>query len=184
MFQIKSAPLVSVNYYAAFFLLAPAFYAYRDFKTPAWGAFLSLMINLVLNTLFVFDMKALSIALATGISSWINITFLYKKLKQQFGPIISHNGIVQLTKIAIATIGAGIITWFFQCTFFLPPTFFHFFQEAQSAMPTNVFDQIVSVAAPGSFYLVMILAISWIIKADDLLILCRLKKEKETPSTL
>ncbi|MBS0654220.1 MAG: murein biosynthesis integral membrane protein MurJ [Verrucomicrobia bacterium] len=160
-------------------VLAPAFYAYKDFKRPAIAAFIALVINLALNVLFVFGwgMQALSVALATSISSWINVIYLYKRLQGHFGPVNSPEGKKELGKGLLLCIFAGVLTWFFQDLCTTTPSFFHFFTVEQTALPSCMIDQIVALAIPGCFFLVALLSLSWLFKANDLLVLFRLKKE-------
>ncbi len=160
-------------------VLAPAFYAYKDFKTPAWAAFFSLGINLLLNCLFVFvfEMQALSVALATSLSAWFNVCYLYWRLQKHFGPILNLEGRSQTGKIVLASLGATVGAWIFECSFFLPPSLFHYFATLQQALPTNFFEQVITLAVPGTFFLFLLALCSWILKSDDLLVLFRLKKD-------
>lgn len=160
-------------------VLAPAFYAYKDMKTPARGAFISLILNLVLNCffVFVFDLKALSITLATSISSWVNVVYLYKRLKGHLGELVTPDSKKELIKMCLVTVSAGIATWFFANYLYIPPALFHFFADEQSALSQNLVDQVVYFTVPALFYGVMLLLFSWIMKANDLLVLCRLKKD-------
>ena len=164
-------------------ILAPAFNAYKDFKRPAIGACLSLGINFLLNCIFIFifDMKAISITLATSIAAWVNVIYLYSHLKKHFGVVVSSTGIRQISKLISITFACALMSWLFQYHYFVPPTFFHFFQDAQILLSTNLIDQIVALAVPVSLYFMLILAVSWLFKADDLLVLCKLKKETKSP---
>jgi putative peptidoglycan lipid II flippase len=66
-------------------ILAPIFYAQKDFKTPMRGSLLAVSFNLVLNSFFVFLLKsnAEGIALATSISSWVNCLYLFYRLSEE-----------------------------------------------------------------------------------------------------
>jgi len=160
-------------------ILAPAFNAYKDFKRPAIGACLSLVINFVLNCIFIFafDMKTISITLATSIASWVNVLYLYWHLKKHFGTVLSTNGMQQISKLIVIVAASALLSWLFQYTYFVPPALFHFFQDAQMMLSTHIFDQIIALVIPGSIYFSLILLLSWIIKADDVLVLCKMKKE-------
>lgn len=59
-------------------LLATAFYAQKDYKTPTILALLSVLLNITLNTLFVYTLHLgpISIALATSLASLFNATTL------------------------------------------------------------------------------------------------------------
>lgn len=64
-------------------LMAPAFYAKKNYKTPTRASLAAMGINCVLNGLCVgwFEMGAFSVALATSVSAWINCALLWKTLK-------------------------------------------------------------------------------------------------------
>jgi putative peptidoglycan lipid II flippase len=160
-------------------VLAPAFYAYKDFKTPARAAFLALFMNFILNCLFifVFEMKTISVTLATSISAWINVIYLYSKLHRQFGKIFSHEGLSQIQRLSLISCIAGAATWIFQNLFFLPPTIFDWCIEFQKALPMNFIEQVMSLAIPGTFFLLLLCFLAFWQKSEDLLVLFRIKKD-------
>jgi putative peptidoglycan lipid II flippase len=160
-------------------VLAPAFYAYKDFKTPARAAFLSLFLNFILNSLFIFgfEMKTISVTLATSISSWVNVIYLYSRLYRQFGEVISYDGLGQLRRLFGICLLAGAATWTLQNLFFLPPTLFDWCMEYQKSLPTNFIEQAMSLAIPGIFFLLTLCFLSFAFKVEDLLVLFRIKKD-------
>lgn len=91
-------------------LLAPAFYARRDFWTPTLGSLLSVAINLVLNLLmvFVFHFGAMSIALCTSITAFFNMRFLLRRLHIEVMPDL----IIPFMKIIASAVTAGLVTLF------------------------------------------------------------------------
>jgi len=71
-------------------VLAPGFYARQDTKTPMKIGIFALLINMVFNLAFVGSMLWLDIpgahaglALASGVSAWLNAGLLYYHLKKQ-----------------------------------------------------------------------------------------------------
>ncbi|MCH1430518.1 MAG: murein biosynthesis integral membrane protein MurJ [Chlamydiales bacterium] len=60
-------------------LLANFFYSQHDYKTPSISSVVSVVCNVILNTIFIFylEMGAVSVALSTSISSLFNCAFLY-----------------------------------------------------------------------------------------------------------
>jgi putative peptidoglycan lipid II flippase len=164
-------------------VLAPAFYALKDYRTPTIGAILSLVVNLVLNAfmVFVLEWKALSVALATSISSWINIAYLYRKLENHSGKILSDEGAQEFFKVVSVSLLAGALTWIIQTRFFVPASFFQFFGYETDILPTNLHDQIMSVVTSGLTFLGSTLLFAWLMKADDMLALFNLHK-KTPPS--
>jgi len=95
-------------------ILAPAFYAKRDYSTPAIAFATSTVINIGLNSLFVFyfHLGASSIALATAFSSFYNLIFLYSRLQRR--PRFSGT----ITKVAIAALLSGLAAYLFDRIFF------------------------------------------------------------------
>ncbi len=66
-------------------LLAQGFYAKKSYKPPLLASLSAVAVNLFLNAFFVFGLGwgAISIALATSASSWINCLILYKFLQNR-----------------------------------------------------------------------------------------------------
>lgn len=159
-------------------VLGPAFYAFKDFKTPAKAAFLSLIINFVLNCVFIFGMgfSALSVALATSISSWANILYLYNNLKKHYDQVVSPEGLHEAIKVLAISVGSALVAALFQAYYFTTPQLFHLFKGTQDSLPTGFFDQIVYLAIPGLFYITLLIVTAWIFKAKDLLVLLRIKR--------
>ncbi len=164
-------------------VLAPAFYAHKDYKTPMIGACISLVINALLDSsfVFIFGMKALSVALATSVASWCNVLFLYRALEKKSGRILTEVGGEEFFKIVAISFFAGAVTWFLQTRFFTPATFFHFFTIP--ALPTVLLDQIKAVALSGCTFLGCILLFAFTARSHDLLGLFRLKPTR-SPATL
>lgn len=70
-------------------ILAPAFYARKDMKTPVKVAIIALLSNVVLNLLLIGPFAHVGLAAATTISAFINAGLLYWYLTQQgvFSPM-------------------------------------------------------------------------------------------------
>jgi putative peptidoglycan lipid II flippase len=71
-------------------ILAPAFYARKDPRTPVRIAVIALLVNLVFNLLFVVPMVMNDIpgphaglALATSVAAWVNAALLYRMLRRR-----------------------------------------------------------------------------------------------------
>jgi putative peptidoglycan lipid II flippase len=168
-------------------VLAPAFYAYKDFRTPTWGAIISLVTNLVLNAfmVFVLEWKAMSVALATSISSWLNILYLYRKLEAHSGRILTEDGAQEFFKVISVSTVAGAITWLIQTRFFAPASLFTFFVNNSEALPVTFVSQAIALALPTCTFITLTLVFAWMVKAHDLLALFRIKKpEIELPTEM
>ncbi len=66
-------------------LYSALFFARNDFKTPLKISLYTIALNIFFNALFIFVFKlgAISTALATSISSWINFCYLQKEAKKE-----------------------------------------------------------------------------------------------------
>jgi putative peptidoglycan lipid II flippase len=72
---------------AAVRVLAPAFYALKDTRTPVAAAFWALWVNLAASLVFMGPMKHAGLALATAVSSGFNLAYLGWRLKRRMGPL-------------------------------------------------------------------------------------------------
>jgi putative peptidoglycan lipid II flippase len=66
-------------------VLAPAFYSLQDTKTPLKIGLICLGANVILILVFIHPLKHAGLALATGLSSILNLILLYRKLNQRLG---------------------------------------------------------------------------------------------------
>ena len=84
-------------------VLAPGFYAKKDYRTPTLGFVYASLINIGLNTLLVFYFKlgAASVALATSASTLFNMIYLWKSLKQP------TTGFFEMTRVGVLSLIAG-----------------------------------------------------------------------------
>lgn len=91
-------------------ILAQAFYARGDYKTPSLSALFSVFLNIALNALFIFywGLGGLGIALATSIASLFNAALLRWQLKE--GRLFSK---VYLIKVLFASVIAcgTVLLW-------------------------------------------------------------------------
>lgn len=69
-------------------LFSALFYAKNDFKRPTIASCTSIAFNVLLNAIFVFifNLGAISIALATGLSAWINFIILKRLVTMEYQP--------------------------------------------------------------------------------------------------
>jgi putative peptidoglycan lipid II flippase len=89
-------------------ILAPASYAQNHYRLPAIASFLTMLLNLFLNTLFImgFGWGAISVALATSLSAWINFFVLGWNLSRTGTSLFSWTLLQQGITISLATLGA------------------------------------------------------------------------------
>lgn len=101
------------------FILASSFYAIKEYRIPTMLSLLSVLVNGLLNALFVFGFHggAISIAYATSISALLNALFLMIFLHRRIGTFTTHLGTVT-SKSLIASLIATTLVLASSYTFF------------------------------------------------------------------
>jgi putative peptidoglycan lipid II flippase len=91
-------------------ILAAAFHALQDTRTPVKVAMIALVVNAVLNVTLMFPMKISGIALASSIAAMVNLGLLYRLLSARLG---GFEGYFKdfLWKLFLAGIIQGAVTW-------------------------------------------------------------------------
>jgi putative peptidoglycan lipid II flippase len=79
-------------------VLAPAFYSLQDTKTPLKIGLICLGANVILIFIFIHPLKHAGLALATGLSSILNLILLYRKLNHRLGGLDVAKNIKSLLK--------------------------------------------------------------------------------------
>lgn len=64
-------------------LLSTAFYSRQDIKTPVRYSVITLFVNMCLNAALIIPLAHAGLALATSISSWLNVVLLYLGLRKK-----------------------------------------------------------------------------------------------------
>lgn len=151
-------------------ILAPAFFAKKNFIIPAKAALLSLIINAMLDTIFVFGfgMKALSVAVATCVSSCVNVSFLYYHLRKEWGSIISSSGLASCAKIIFCSTIAFIATFLFIGHTREYPLLFGAFSESCGSLPQGFYERIYWLGTSSLVFAGSLLGCAKICKVEDL----------------
>lgn len=94
-------------------VLAPAFYAQNDYRTPTRASIVAVGLNIVLNTLLIggFGFGAASVAFATSVSAWINAFQLALAFKNKVGTLIDPSFWKNTLKVLIVSLLATLFTW-------------------------------------------------------------------------
>lgn len=91
-------------------ILSKVFYSLKDTKTPMINGALSMMMNILLNILFIQHLGYIGLALATSLSALICIVLLFLSLKKKIGYFGQDKILKTMIKSLIAAIVMGIIT--------------------------------------------------------------------------
>jgi len=100
-------------------ILAPAFYARQDVRTPVRIAIMVLFATQLMNVLFVYvmDLGVAGLALSIGLGACINATCLYIGLRRRGIYTPQPGWLAFFVKLAIAVGVMGAATWFSQAQF-------------------------------------------------------------------
>ncbi|MBM4277089.1 MAG: murein biosynthesis integral membrane protein MurJ [Deltaproteobacteria bacterium] len=98
--------------------LVPAFYSLQDSWTPLKIAIICLIANVVLNATFIFftPLKHAGLALATSLSSILNLILLCRKLDPKLGGMEIGGNIRSLFRILFCSLPMGLMAYFI-CSF-------------------------------------------------------------------
>jgi putative peptidoglycan lipid II flippase len=91
-------------------ILASAFHAMQDTRTPVKVALLCLFVNAALNVILMFPMKLSGIALASAIASLVNVGVLFVILEKRIGGL-SGAFIEYFVKLFAAGVAMGVVIW-------------------------------------------------------------------------
>ena len=98
--------------FAAIKLLVPAFYSTQDTRTPVKVAFYALVVNIVLNAIFLKSFfqtfKNGGPAFATAIAAYFNFAILFVVFRQRFGRLGTFSILYSMAKIGIASAVMGV----------------------------------------------------------------------------
>ncbi len=94
--------------YAGVKVLVNAFYSLKDTKTPVKIAALAMVLNAILNIILMQFLNVGGLALATAISSTVNMSILIFILRNRFGRLGGRNMLDLLWKVGLASLIMGI----------------------------------------------------------------------------
>ncbi len=97
--------------YGATRILQCGFFALKDTFTPTIVSAVSLVINIILNTLFMFPMKINGLALATSVSGIINFLILFYLIDKKIKGMDKRSIAVFIAKVILASLGMALVCW-------------------------------------------------------------------------
>lgn len=93
-------------------ILTKIFYSVQDTKTPMINATIAVLMNILMNILFIKYLKHAGLALATSLSSLICIVLLFRSLKKKIGDFGQKKIIIVLLKSSVSAVIMGFISKF------------------------------------------------------------------------
>src|SRR5262249_39949852 len=97
--------------YSAIKILAPAFYALGDARTPMMISLLSIVTNFAMNWMLVGVLQERGLALSTSTVALLNFALLYMVMRQRIKGIEGRRTGLAVLKIVIASAAMGGICW-------------------------------------------------------------------------
>ena len=91
--------------------IVPAFYSLQDTWTPLKIALICLGANVILNSILIFPLKHAGLALATSLSSILNLILLLRKLTPKLGRLDLKKNIQSLLQILLCSLPMGFAAY-------------------------------------------------------------------------
>ncbi len=92
-------------------MLNKVFYSFQDTKTPMINGTIAVLLNVVLNLLFIRFMAHNGLALATSISAIFTTLLLFMDLRKKMGPIGMKGMIITFLKTLFASLIMGLVVY-------------------------------------------------------------------------
>jgi putative peptidoglycan lipid II flippase len=92
-------------------IIAPAFYSLQDTWTPMKIALICLAANVILRAVLIFPFMHGGLALATSLSSTLNLILLFRKLGPKLGGIAIRKNIQSLLRIFLCSLPMGLAAY-------------------------------------------------------------------------
>ncbi len=161
-------------------LLAPAFYAQKDFKTPLKASLVSVALNLFLNFVFIygFGWGAASVALATSIAAFVNAALLFKTLKQREGKFLDRSTQVIALKITLCAVLSAAVTGVVGYYLVGGTALSLLFQGSDMTFSRDIFVQALHLIIYGGLFILLFFSYAWMMKLDEVFQLLGIKKKE------
>ncbi|MDP6625482.1 MAG: murein biosynthesis integral membrane protein MurJ [Nitrospinota bacterium] len=99
-------------------VIVPAFYSLKDTVSPVKVAVLAMITNIVLNLLLMGPLQHGGLALATSLSSLLNVTLLIFILRKKIGSIKGRTILISVVKLTLASIVMGFLIYWINTGFY------------------------------------------------------------------
>lgn len=103
---------IGLSFVALTRVLAPAFYALKDTKTPVWTAFAAFLLNLACSLALMGPLKHGGLALATTLSTCGNMLMLLWFLRRKIGPFGVRKVLLSAVKSFLAAMPMAAVVYY------------------------------------------------------------------------
>ncbi|NGX32388.1 MAG: Lipid II flippase MurJ [Candidatus Anoxychlamydiales bacterium] len=158
-------------------IISQAFYAKKEYLIPTIASISSVLLNILLNSIFifVFHMKSASVAIATSLSAILNFLILNYYLKKKFTKLGTSESLIKIYeknifkkffKIFISLISASILT--ILVGYFMKNPSIYFLLKKDFVFPTSFLDKLYSFFVISTIYLTSTFFFAYIFKAKEI----------------
>jgi putative peptidoglycan lipid II flippase len=151
-------------------IITPAFYSLQDTWTPMKIALICLGANVILKAVLIFPLRHGGLALATSLSSTLNLILLFRKLGPKLGGIDIRKNIQSLLRIFLCSLPMGL-------TAYLICSIGHW------STTGNVGEKVLILFSGIVIGIGIYLACSYWVKNEEMLFLLKMVKEKRGQAT-
>jgi putative peptidoglycan lipid II flippase len=146
-------------------IIAPAFYSLQDTWTPMKIALICLGANVIFRAVLIFPLMHGGLALATSLSSTLNLILLFRKVGPKLGGIDIRKNIRSLLRIFLCSLPMGLAAYLFCST-------------GDWTVSGNTIEKIFLLGAGIGIGLGIYLACSYWMKNEEMLFLLNIVKRK------
>lgn len=101
-------------------VIVPAFYSLKDTATPVKIAIYAMIVNVFLNLMLMGPLLHGGLALATSISSLLNVVLLIFMLRKKLGGLQGKKIIISIIKLSLASVIMGSVLYWVDRSFYHP----------------------------------------------------------------
>jgi putative peptidoglycan lipid II flippase len=138
-------------------IVAQAFYALQDTKTPVKMAIVAVFTNILLSTIFITwtPLQHGGLALATSLAATLNIGLLTIKLRKKIGRIDARRILMSLLKVVPASLAMGMIGWWVS-------------KQAVWGLTGNTLYKMELLGGAMALSILFYIMVMWILRSDEL----------------
>lgn len=152
-------------------IIAPAYYAQENYRTPTRASTLSVFLNIGLNALLVMGMGygAASVAIATSVSAWFNLVMLTRGMQPKTESLMTKKVYETLFKTAGASLVGCVSVVAFEMGFSNSSPLVAMIQGMHLQFASSLIQQAAWLSIDAVIFAASFFAAAWIFKADDIL---------------
>jgi len=148
-------------------LLAPAYYARRDYRTPMTGSLIAVGFNIALNVImiFFFRLGPIAIAFSTSATSFVNLLFLIKRLQIDVLKRMKSDFI----RVVLSSVFAGVITAVIAFTVYQDASLALLLGDQSAPLSRNFLEQLTTFSSLTFIYGVTFFFWAYVFRAKSAL---------------